>query len=422
MKITVIGLWHLGCVTAACAATRFRVTGLDEDSAIISGLLSSKPPIFEPGLDVLIADGLASGDLSFTTDAAEACGDADILWLCADTPVDENDRSDTEAVLMQLRAAMSHFPAGKLVIISSQLPVGTCARLEAEFPGHHFACCPENLRLGKSIEVFTHADRYVVGLRDSGPKDLINSLLSPFTGTIIYMRTESAEVVKHSINSFLALSITFINEIARVCELSGADAKEVSAGLKSDIRIGQKAYLGPGGPFAGGTLARDVLTLDDIASAHGEDLVLIRSIKRSNDAHRTWALRRMKSRLGSLSGKSVAILGLTYKPGTDTLRRSSAVELCHALAADRCQVKVYDPVISSRRPELGDAVLCHSAREALEGVDATVLCTEWPEFRNEDWADLAVRMKAPIFIDANRYLEKQLVGVEGAELISVGRL
>lgn len=422
MKITVLGLWHLGSVTAACAATRFQVTGLDADPDIVAALSDGKAPLFEPGLDALISEGIDRGALSFTTDPRTACADADVLWLCSDTPVDENDVSDVGSVLCTLRDALPHLPPGKLVLISSQLPVGTCALLEAEYPQFQFACCPENLRLGKAIEVFTNADRYVLGIRCENPKSLLVELFTPFTEQIVFMRIESAEMVKHAINSFLALSVTFINEIARVCELTGADAKEVSTGLKTDIRIGSKAYLGPGGPFAGGTLARDVVTLTNIASSEGEDLSLIPAIKRSNDGHRGWALQRLRTRLGDLRGKTVAVLGLTYKPGTDTLRRSSAVELCHTLLSEGCSVQAYDPVIQSSSAGLEGVLLGSSAAGSLVGADAAAICTEWPEFRELDWKQAVAGMKAPIFIDANRFLEKQLADMDSVELLSVGRL
>ena len=226
---------------------------------------SGQAPLFEPGLNELLAAGLAAKKLSFTTDPKIACASADVLWLCYDTPVNEDDESDVDFVLANLRRALPHLPTGALVLISAQLPVGTCRKLEKEFPQFHFAYSPENLRLGKAIDAFEKAERVVVGIRNDAKKPLLEKLFAPFTPQILFMRTESAEMVKHALNSFLALSITFINEIARLGEHVGADAKEVSAGLKSEPRIGPKAYLGPGGPFAGGTLARDVVTLTKLA-------------------------------------------------------------------------------------------------------------------------------------------------------------
>jgi UDPglucose 6-dehydrogenase len=228
-------------------------------------------------------------------------------------------------------------------------------------------------------------------------------------------------MVKHALNSFLALSITFINEIACLCEHTGADAKEVAQGLKSEPRIGSRAYLGPGGPFAGGTLARDVVTLSQLGAATGETLSVIPAIKQSNDLHRGWSLRRLQAILGELKGRTIAVLGLVYTPGTDTLRRSAAVELCRSLLASGARVQAFDPAVQTLPTELDRVALVKNVVEALAGADATVICTEWPEFRQADWAAITPTMRRRIFVDANRFLEKQLASVAGVELISVGR-
>ena len=422
MNVTVLGLWHLGCVTAACCARHFQVVGLDFDEANIARLNSGQAPLFEPGLNELIAAGLAAKKLSFTADSKIACARADVLWLCYDTPVNENDESDVDFVLANLRRALPHLPPGALVLISAQLPVGTCRQLEAEFPQFHFAYSPENLRLGRAIEAFEKAERAVVGVRNDAKRALIEQLFKPFAPQILFMRTESAEMVKHALNSFLALSITFINEIARLGEHVGADAKEVSAGLKSEPRIGPKAYLGPGGPFAGGTLARDVVTLTKLAAAKGEKISLLPAIKQSNDLHRGWTLRRLQSRLGDLRGKKIAVLGLTYTANTDTLRRSAAVELCLNLLAAGAAVHAFDPAVKQLPAELAQARLAAQITDAVKAVDAAVVCTEWPEFRQADWMKLAPAMRQRIFVDANRFLEKELKNLPGVEHLSVGRV
>jgi UDPglucose 6-dehydrogenase len=326
-----------------------------------------------------------------------------------------------DSVLQNLRRALKSLPDGALVLISAQLPVGTCAKLEKEFPQFHFACSPENLRLGKAIDSFEKAERVVVGIRDETKKPLLEKLFAPFTPQIIFMRTESAEMVKHALNSFLALSITFINEIARLCERVGADAKEVSLGLKSEPRIGMKAYLGPGGPFAGGTLARDVVTLTKLAEANGETISVIPAIKRSNDGHRGWALGKLQARLGDLRGKKIAVLGLTYTTNTDTLRRSAAVELCQKLLSAGANVSAFDPAVKNLPNELGKILLANEIGSALENADAAVVCTEWPQFRPADWPKMVSLMRGKVFVDANRFLEKELKNIGGVEHLSVGR-
>lgn len=421
MHITVLGLWHLGSVTAACCAKHFDVTGLDFHDAVVGNLQQGKAPLFEPGLNELIVEGLKKNSLRFTGDAKTACATADVLWVCYDTPVNDNDESDTEFVLERIRRALTHLPSEALVLISSQLPVGTCSQLEKKFPQFQFACSPENLRLGKAVDAFEKAERVIVGIRTDAKRALLEQIFKPFTAQILFMRTESAEMVKHALNSFLAVSITFINEIARLCEHAGADAKEVAAGLKSEPRIGPRAYLGPGGPFAGGTLARDVVTLTKLGANFGESLQLIPAIKQSNDEHRGWALRQLQSRLGDMSNKTIAVLGLVYTPNTNTLRRSNAVELCQQLNASGACVQAFDPAITKTSPELIDVKLVHSVEAALEQADAVVICTEWPQFREVDWTKAVAKMRRALLVDANRFLEKPLQGVAGVEHISVGR-
>jgi len=420
MNVTVLGLWHLGSVTAACCAKHFEVVGLDFDAATVSQLNAGQAPLLEPGLNELIASGLASKKLSFTTDPKIACAKVDVLWLAYDTPVNDSDESDVESVLAPLRKTLPHLPKGTLVLVSAQLPVGTCAGLEKEYPQFHFAISPENLRLGRAIGSFEKAERAIVGIRTDAKKPLLEQLFKPFAAQVIFMRTESAEMVKHALNSFLALSVAFINEIARLCEHVGADAKEVSMGLKSEARIGPKAYLGPGGAFAGGTLARDVVTLSKLAKLKGETVCVIPAIKQSNDLHRGWAFRRLQSRLGDLRGKKISVLGLTYTPDTDTLRRSAAVELCQQLLAAGVTVSAFDPAVSQLPPELGSAALADDVSDALAGAEAVVVCTEWPQFRRADWAKIIPQMRRPVFVDANRFLEKELKTIPGVEHLSVG--
>ena len=420
MKITVLGLWHLGCVTAACCARHFQVTGLDFDAARIDGLRAGKAPLLEPGLNELIAANATAGWLDFSSDPA-ACRDSDVLWVTYDTPVNDADESDSAQVLEPLRRVLLELRHGAVVLISSQLPVGTCAELEREFPQFHFACSPENLRLGRALDAFEKAERIIVGTRTDAPKPLLEKLLTPFTERIIFMRTESAEMVKHALNSFLAVSITFINEIARVCEHVGADAAEVSAGLKSEPRIGPRAYLGAGGPFAGGTLARDVVTLSALGARFGEPLAVIPAIKQSNDLHRGWIFRRLQSRFGELRGRTFAVLGLTYTPNTDTLRRSAAVELCQQLLTAGANVRAHDPAVRGLPPELA-AVRLGDLPATLADADAVVVCTEWPQFRDAPWPQFLPLLRQPVVVDANRFLEKPLLACGAVEHLSVGRL
>ena len=429
MRVCVLGLWHLGTVTAACLASGGHdVTGLDFDPAVIAGLAAGRPPLLEPGLEDLVGAGLASGLLRFTSDAAAAVGDADIVWVTYDTPVDDDDRADVEYVVERVCRMFPYLRNGALVLISSQLPVGTTRRLEQAFVGQSrgrsitFACSPENLRLGKAISIFTHPDRVVVGVRSVVDRGRVAALLAPFTDCIEWMAVESAEMTKHVLNAFLATSVTFINEIASLCEQVGADATEVERGLKSEARVGPKAYLSPGGAFAGGTLARDVVFLSQLGQTHGVATHLLSSVKSSNDTHRQWAQRRIGQFLDPIAGKTIAVWGLTYKPGTDTLRRSGAVELCEWLADRGATVRAHDPAVTLLPPNLGGRIiLADSALAAIDGAHALIVATAWPEYRQIAASDVAARLVGRLVLDANRFLGETLERAEGIDYLSVGR-
>lgn len=420
MKIVVLGLWHLGCVTAASCSRYFDVTGLDFDEELVASLRDGKLPISEPGLTEVFKKGLEIGRLKVTADSRTACRDADIVWVTYDTPLDEEDRPDSGFVLERVREVVPHLRCGAVILLSSQLKVGACRQVEESCPGFGVACSPENLRLGRSLEDFNQPNRVVVGYRREEDRALLAELFRPFSENIIWMRPESAEMTKHALNSFLAVSISFANEIARLCELTGADAREVESGLKTDCRIGARAYLSPGGPFAGGTLARDVQALSEIGDQCGENLELIPAIKRSNDRHKGWAQRRLKDQLGELRGRVVCVLGLTYKPHTDTLRRSAAVDLCKSLSAEGCQVRSFDPALKRLPCGLSSIGWSENAEDAVRGADAVVICTEWPEFKLLHWGNLLDEMRQPLVCDANGFLKTVLGGHSKVRYFCVG--
>lgn len=429
MKVCVFGLWHLGTVTAAClAAAGHEVNGLDFDSGMVNALAEGRPPLFEPGLEELVQSGLASGRLQFTTDPGLATADADVIWVAYDTPVDDHDRADVEYIAQRVGDLYPHVPEGAVVLVSSQVPVGTTRRLEEDFAresrGRHvtFGYSPENLRLGRAIAAFTDPDRIVVGLRSEEHRDKVSELLGPFTRRIEWMSVESAEMTKHALNAFLATSVSFINEIAAICERVGADAAQVARGLKSEARIGPRAYLSPGSAFAGGTLARDIVFLSQLGAASGLPTHLLSSVKVSNDAHRAWAQRRLHDLLGGVSGKTVAVWGLAYKPGTDTLRRSSSMELCAWLADQGATVRAHDPAIkhipeATRFP----VVLTDSAVSAIRNASALVVTTPWPEYRDVAASDVVAGMTGPLVLDANRFLGDTLGSDLRIQYLSVGR-
>ncbi len=427
MKICVQGLWHLGSVTAAClASVGHDVVGLDGDSNNISNLNQGKAPLFEPGLDEMIQNEINEGHLRFAQSSREALADAELLWVTFDTPVDEDDQADVEFVLGKIKSVLPELNDGTVVLISSQIPVGSIKKLEHFVKDNYikkqicFAYSPENLRLGKSIDVFLNPDRIVVGTRNDETKEKLKKLFSPITNKIEWMSVESAEMTKHAINAFLATSVTFANELAAICELYGADAKEVERGLKTESRIGPRAYLSPGGPFAGGTLARDIDFLDKAAQEKALAVPLLQSVRVSNNEHKKWTKRKLSEKFTPLNKLSIAIWGLTYKPETSTLRRSLAVALCDWLIEEGANVHVYDPAVQELPSHWNNQVdRFDSALEALKNTQVLVLGTEWAEFKETAKKMLEVVNNDYMVIDANRYLQNEIFPL-GINYIAVG--
>ena len=427
MNLAVLGLWHLGSVSAAgIAAAGHRVAAWDPDATVRTNLRSGKAPLAEPGLDDLLGAQIASGALTIAETVQEAVRGAEVIWITFDTPVDESDEADVESVLAMIRGALPHADDGAVVLISSQLPVGSTGRLEQEATGLtarrlSFACSPENLRLGNALAAFTQPDRVVVGVRDARTREILTRLFEPVTTSLEWMSVESAEMTKHAINAFLATSVVFINEVAVLCEQVGADAREVERGLKTERRIGPRAYLSPGGPFAGGTLARDVAFLGHLGEDHGLRTPLIDGIRESNRLHAGWIRRALTAALGELRGTRVAVWGLAYKVGTDTLRRSSSVELCLWLAEQGAEVVAADPAVRGLPAALQGALkLAPDAATAIAGADALVVATEWPAFRQVQPSEVVGKMRRPIVCDPNRFLASTL-GVDPAiNYVTVG--
>lgn len=412
MKICVYGLWHLGSVTAACLAAKdLEVIGLDGDIETVTKLKQGQAPLFEPGLNELIEQGLQNRKLSFTTDTKLALRDCDIVWVTFDTPVDQDDNADVQFVKVQVEKIFEYLPPSCIVLISSQMPVGSIASLEGHYSEKypestvHFACSPENLRLGAAIQAFNQPSRIVVGIRKQEAKEKLAAPLSKITQNLIWMTVESAEMSKHAINSFLATSITFTNELARICERVGADAKEVESALRSEPRIGNKAYVTPGSAFAGGTLARDIKFLNKLATERKLSLPLLSSVLPSNNEHRLWSVHEVENFYKSLKGKRIAVLGLAYKAGTSATRRSLGVEFCELLVQKGASVNAYDPEVKQLPESIeGNVNLSQSVLKAVEQADALIVATEWPEFKELSSDSIIEKMIKPLIIDQTKFL------------------
>ena len=433
--IAVVGLWHLGVVVAACLADAgFTVLGVDPDPEVVAGLSEDRPPVDEPGLTELLREMRTADRLTFASASGEAVGAAGLIWIAFDTPVDDDDQADVEWVLERSAEVLARAALGALVVLSAQLPVGSVATLGRRMAGLgredlSFVCVPENLRLGRALQTFRSPDRFVAGVRSDEDRARLAAVLERFGSPIEWMGVESAEMTKHALNAFLATSVAFINEVAAICEAVGADALDVARGLKSEERIGPHAYLAPGDAFAGGTLARDIRFLSGLARDEGLSAEVVEGVAASNAEHRKWSRRALARLFGASSGngehgladRRIAVWGLTYKPGTNTLRRSSALELCRWLAGERASVQAYDPAISALPAGEPAAIeLAGSPVAALQGADALVVCTPWPEFRQVRADEVTGSMTRPVVLDPGGHLRETLGHAVSVRYVRVG--
>jgi UDPglucose 6-dehydrogenase len=415
----------LGCVYSACLAKLgCTVTGTDEDGTVVEDLREGKPPIFEPGLDSLIAGGIAGGNLRFVDDIEEGVKSADYVVIAYDTPVDAEDRVDLSPVfraVTRLRNLARH----ATIVVSSQVPVGTCELIASTLSKGGMAAdvayVPENLRLGKAVECFMRPDMIVIGTNNPSATVKVRALFAPIPTRIIEMDLRSAEMTKHALNAFLATSISFANEIGNICDLVGADALKVAQALKSDSRIGPNALLRPGLGFSGGTLARDLRVIQGTAKKHGYESLLVDSVLEVNRRQNASIVSRLERLVGKLDGKSVGVLGLTYKAGTSTLRRSVALEIIRRLQQEGASVKAFDPRVSKSDLASGTFLLCDDVYAACENADVLVILNDWPGFLEVDFKKVRHIMKEPIVLDTQNLLDPRGIAECGIRYIGIGR-
>lgn len=413
-SVCVIGLWHLGCITASgLSSLNINVTAFDEDNIIIENLKKALPPIEEPNLREFIKNGLNKKKLKFTDKTKDLAGH-DFYWFTYDTPVDENDNADFEYVVNKILSLNDSLKSEAAIILSSQVPVGTCELIKKNFKNKfnkdiNLFYSPENLRLGNSFEVFLNPDRIIIGFDEEIKKINVKKLFDLISTNQIWMTNKSAEMAKHAINCFLASSVVFANEIASICEGVGANPYHVSKALKSDKRIGKYAYLNPGGPFSGGTLARDVNFLSNISSKNQISIPLIASIIDSNNNHKKWILKSINNDFKKVQNLNIVILGLAYKNGTNTLRRSHSLEIANWLDINNNTINLYDPNIKNDLDINSAKIkLKHSLNDICEKVDLIIITRGWKN-QAQEIQNLISLFKAKVFIyDINRNLFKNI--------------
>jgi UDPglucose 6-dehydrogenase len=411
-RVLVIGLWHLGCVTAAgLASLGVPVIAYDEKKEVVEQLKRGQPPIFEPGLAELIAKDAAAGKLEFTSDLAQAMKTATVVYITIDTPVDTEDAADLSPIIRAFDAFLPLLHAETLVIISSQVPVGTCDGLLQNLKEHEktsqICYTPENLRLGEAFKGFFEPERTVFGLSSADIQARVADLFKGVSGEKFFMDLKSAEMVKHALNAYLATMISWSAEVSDVCERTGADAVKVMGALRAEKRVSRFAPIMPGLGFGGGTLARDVQFLRAFGRQHRLKTPLLDAVMDVNTRRMLYVKERLTQLLGSLRGKRVTFLGLTYKAGTDTLRRSLALQVIEQLAGADTELRAFDPMVQHAVADHSHLRICATIEEAFRDADAVVITTDWPEFKTLDYPALGSSMRTPIVLDAKNMLKKE---------------
>ncbi len=418
--IGVIGVGWVGLVTAACfAELGHRVLARDIVPAKVEALSRGETTIHEPGLDELLRRNAER--LEFTTEIAGVLAAARILFVCVDTPPTYSGDADLGRVMSvvdELRGDSTH-----ALVMKSTVPVGTGRKIQRELSDTAYASCPEFLKEGSAVEDFMNPDRVVIGA-DPGNEwaaEAVAAIYAPLEGQLVRTDVSSAEMIKLASNTFLATKISFINEIANVCEEVGADVSEVARGMGLDDRIGPK-FLQAGLGFGGSCFGKDVSALRKLAANTGYHFQLLNAVVEVNELQKRRVVHKLREHLGSLVGRRVALLGLSFKPNTDDMRDAASLVLAARLEGEGVTVAAYDPVAAQRAAELLPAVeMSRSALDALDGADAAVLVTEWPEFAALDWAEVARRMARPLIVDGRNFLDAKALAAAGFEYEGIGR-
>ena len=418
--IGVVGVGWVGLVTAACFASQgHEVWAMDIDEAKIASLSAGELTIHEPQLPELVRDNAER--LHFTTAMSDVLANARLLFCCVDTPPTysgDADLSRVRAVVEQLSGDSEH-----ALVMKSTVPAGTGESIRRDLPSLSYVSCPEFLKEGSAVSDFLNPDRVVIGADpgDEWAAEAVAAAYRPLGGELVLTDVASAEMTKLASNAFLATKISFINEIANVCEEVGADVTEVSRGMGLDERIGP-IFLNAGIGYGGSCFPKDVTALKQLAGNSGYHFQLLNSVIEVNELQKRRVLGKLGKHLGSLVGKRVVLLGLAFKPHTDDMREASSLVLAARLQGEGASVVAYDPVAAGAASGLLPAVeMADSAHAALEGADAAVLVTEWPEFAELDWPAVAGSMRRPVLIDGRNYLDPAAIRAAGFAYEGIGR-
>jgi UDPglucose 6-dehydrogenase len=432
MKIAVVGTGYVGLVTGTCfAETGNYVTCIDIDTKKVESLKKGKITIYEPGLEVLFERNRKEGRLTFTTELAEGIKDAEVIFLALPTPPGEDGSADLKYIIgvsEHLGKILDHYA---VIIDKSTVPVGTAEKVSAKIAENAIVefdvvSNPEFLREGVAVDDFMKPDRVVIGTKSERAKAIMERLYAPLVrqgNPVIFMDERSAEMTKYAANSFLAMKITFMNEIANLCELAGADVDNVRKGIGTDSRIG-KRFLFPGIGYGGSCFPKDVQALGKTAKEYGYDFKILKSVMFVNDRQKTKLIPQLKAYFGGdIKGKTIALWGLAFKPHTDDIREAPALYNIKALKRAGAKVVVFDPeAIPNVRKEIGKKVkYATSQYEAVQGADALMIMTEWPEFRTPDFDKLGEALNNRVIFDGRNLYELKDMDKLGFDYYSIGR-
>ena len=439
MNIAIVGTGYVGLVSGTCFAdTGANVTCVDVDAQKIERLKNGEIPIFEPGLDELVVKNVKAGRLHFTTDLSSVLDDVEIVFSAVGTPPDEDGSADLKYVLQVARTIGQHMNHYMVVVTKSTVPVGTAAKvrktIEEELEkrgmkGLEFdvASNPEFLKEGNAIKDFMSPDRVVVGVESEHAKKVLTKLYKPFlinNFRVIFMDIPSAEMTKYAANSMLATRISFMNDIANLCERVGADVNMVRAGIGADTRIGRK-FLYAGCGYGGSCFPKDVKALIKTADQNGYSMEVLKAVERVNERQKSILFEKLQKAFQGqdLKGKTIAMWGLSFKPETDDMRESTALVMIHLLLDAGCTVRAYDPVAMNEcKRRIGDTVTyCNDMYDAVLDADALLLLTEWKEFRLPTWAVIKKAMKRPLVIDGRNIFDSEDMEENGFEYHCIGK-
>ncbi|MCF8509108.1 MAG: UDP-glucose/GDP-mannose dehydrogenase family protein [Hyphomonadaceae bacterium] len=433
MRVTMIGAGYVGLVSGACFADfGHTVTCVDKDAGKIDRLKGGVMPIFEPGLAELVSSNVKEGRLSFTLDAPDAIRNADAVFIAVGTPSRRGDgHADLSYVYAAAKEIAEHMDGFTVVVTKSTVPVGTGDEVEEIIrktnPNAKFAVVsnPEFLREGAAIGDFKRPDRVVVGTDSEEAREVMRELYRPLflnETPLVYTSRRTSELIKYAANAFLAVKITFINEMADLCEKVGANVQDVSKGIGLDNRIGKKfLHAGPG--YGGSCFPKDTLALTKTANDHGSPVRIVDTVVEVNDARKkAMADRVIKAMGGSVNGKTIGVLGLAFKPNTDDMRDAPSLDIIPALQAAGARVKAYDPESMHEAGKmLTEVDFCDGPYHAIDGADAMVLITEWDQFRAMDFDRVKKLLKTPTVVDLRNVYQPSDMAKRGFNYVSVGR-